>query len=144
MKAFVPGRKWLGVVVALYLVCSASVFADEAVTPIKSIMGDPELFHRQLVTLQGTVQNVISYGGHDGTNRPLCIEEFTLKDETGSIAAIYSSRCQMGDEKAMVLAVGDRILMEAVIDAPADNMRTSKGEGFGVKAQARKITRLEK
>jgi len=34
--------------------------------------------------------------------------------------------------------------MEAVIDAPADNMRTSKGEGYGVTAQARKITRLEK
>lgn len=144
MKALVSGRKWLGVVVTLYLVCGASVFADEAVTPIQSIMVDPDSFHRQIVTLKGTVKATTSYGGNDGTNRPLCIQEFTLKDETGSITAIYSTRCQVGDEKAMVLAVGDRLLMEAVIDAPADNMRTAKGEGFGVKAQARKITRLEK
>jgi hypothetical protein len=144
MKALVSGRELLGLVVALHLACGASVFADEAVTPIQSIMVDPDSFHRQIVTLQGRVKNVTSYGGNDGTNRPLCIQEFTLKDETGSIAAIYSTRCQVGDEKAMVLAVGDRLLMEAVIDAPADNMRTAKGEGFGVKAQARKITRLEK
>ena len=144
MKAFVPGRKWLRVVVVLYLACGASVFADDEVTPINSIMVDPDSFHRQLVMLKGTVKNVISYEGKDGTNRPICLQEFTLKDETGSIAAISSSRCQMGDETAMVLAVGDRVLMEAVIEAPADNMRTSKGEGFGVKAQARKITRLEK
>jgi hypothetical protein len=144
MNALVPRRKWLEMVVALYLACGASVFADEAVTPINSIMVDPDSFHRQIVMLKGTVKETISYGGNDGTNRPLCIQEFTLKDETGSIASVYSARCQMGEEKAMVLAVGDHVLMEAVIDAPADNMRTSKGEGYGVKAQARKITRLEK
>lgn len=144
MKALVFRRVLLGMVVALPFVCGATLFADEAVTSISSIMVDPDSFHRQLVMLQGTVKEVSSYGGNDGTNRPLCIQEFTLKDETGSIAAIYSALCQMGDEKAMVLAVGDRLLMEAVIDAPPDNMRTAKGEGFGVKAQARKITRLEK
>ena len=143
MKELVSRRGLLGLLAALHLACGASVFADEAVTTIKSIMVDPDSYHRRIVTLQGTVKNVVSYGGNDGTNRPLCIQEFTLKDETGSIAAIYSARCQVGNEKAMVLAVGDRVRIEAVIDAPSDNMKTSWGEGYGVKVQTTKITRLE-
>jgi hypothetical protein len=144
MKALVSRREMLGLVVALHLACGASVFADETVTPINSVIADPDSFHREFVTLKGTVTKVVLFRGNDGTNRPLCIQEFTLKDETGSIGVLYSSLCQMGDEKAMILAVGDSVLVEAIIDSPPDNIKTYKGGEYGVTAQARKVTPLEK
>lgn len=144
MKRLVSVRRLLVGVAALCLIGGASVLADEAVTPIKSIMVDPDSFHREFVTLKGTVKKVVSYGGNDGTNRPLCIQEFTLKDETGSIGVLYSSLCQVGEEKAVILSVGDRVLVEAIIDSPPDNIKTSKGKEYGVTVQARKITPLGK
>jgi len=131
-------------VVALHLACGASVFAGETATPISSIVGDPDSFNREFVTLKGTVTKVVSLGGNDGTNRPLCIQKFTLKDETGSIGVLYSSLCQVGEEKAMILAVGDSVLVEAIIDSPPDNIKSPKGGEYGVTVQARKVTRLEK
>lgn len=110
-------------------------------TAVSTILIDPSTFHRRAVMLRGTVKQVVRYGGLDYLNRPMCSQDFTLEDPTGEIPVRYEVRCKSGADVALLLHDGERVTIDATIEAPPMNVTTSKGSALGFKALARSIVR---
>lgn len=104
----------------------------------------PTAFHRSAVLLRGVVKDIGLVEGKDPFNFPLCGQGFSLEDETGLIEVVYLVKCQGGAETVEYVQNGERIVIEATIDAPPTNIKSATGSGFGFKAMATKITRAKK
>jgi hypothetical protein len=148
-KVFMAGRMGrvsassrAGVVALLFISCLVA-YAAEEVTPIASILLNPTSYHRRPVILQGIAKEVSEYDGRDFINQPQCSQGFTLEDDTGAIKVVSMSKCQAGDERAVMLGEGDRVLIHATIEAPPDNFKDARGSLFDYKALATKVTRAK-
>jgi hypothetical protein len=51
------------------------------------------------------------------------------------------TRCQAGEEKAVPVSVGERLLISGTVDAPPTNLRNSNGADLGFRVMAAKIVR---
>ena len=115
------------------------VSAADQTIPIGKIMSNPAGFHRKLVRMQGRVHAIGTRSGRDVTAQSLCGQDFDLTDGTGTIRVVYLVRCQ-GDAVTTEPARDGMVLqVEALIEAPPDNVKSSSGTDFTATALARQI-----
>jgi hypothetical protein len=144
MKQTVGGRRRLYWIAGVALLWSVSVWAQQEITTIGAIVGSPVVFHRKPVVVQGIVKDVHTFKEHDVTGRPLCSQGFRLEDGTGTLEVFYKTRCQVGEETAVSVVDGDRLIVEATVQAPPTNLRMADGQEFGLWVEATKIVRQPK
>ena len=131
----------IGTTLALMLVSSMAISADESVTSVGTVLVNPVSFHRKPVMVQGLAKEVATYERKVLLGREQCGQEFKLEDETGVMDVVWKAWCQNGEEKAVFVAPGDRITVHATIEAPPGNVKNASGSDFGFKAVATKIVR---
>lgn len=115
------------------------VSAADQTIPIGEIISNPAGFHRKLVRIQGRVHAIGARSGRDVTAQSLCGQDFDLEDDTGSIRVVYLVRCQGDAAKTEPARDGKVVQVEALIEAPPDNVKTSSGTEFTATALARQI-----
>jgi hypothetical protein len=131
-------------VLTVCLFSSTGMSAEEVMTPVGRVLLNPVSFHRTPVILQGVVKALTMYEERVVLGRLQCAQGFKLQDDTGVIDVIWNGWCQIGEEKAVTVAVGDGLLVHATIEAPPDNLRDTQGSDFGLKAVATKVVRTPK
>lgn len=139
MKAIRSGKRYLASAAALFLVCAASVFAAEAVS-VESIMKHPESFHRKMITLTGTANGVVQNLGRTGYSQ-ICVQDFNLNDGTGTIPVRYLALCETVDEKVVTVREGDRVVVDATMDVPPENVGITSGVTSRLRAMATQVTK---
>ena len=139
MKAIRSGKRWLVSASRLFLVSAASVFAAEAVS-VESILKHPDSYNRRMVTLTGTASGVVQNGGRSGYSQ-ICDQDFSLNDGTGTIPVRYLALCEMGQEKVVTVREGDRVVVNATMDVPPENVGRADGQPDRLRAMATQITK---
>ena len=134
-----PERRLLVLVSALTLVCATSVLAAVAAS-VESILKHPGSFHRQMITLTGTAKGVVQNEGRTGY-RQICVQDFNLDDGTGTIPVRYLALCETVDEKVVTVHEGDRVVVNATMDVPPENVGRPDGEPDRLRAMATQITK---
>jgi hypothetical protein len=129
------------VAVGLSAVClgGVPVLAADTLIPIGEIISNPAGFHRKLVRIQGRVHAIGTRSGRDVTAQSLCGQDFDLEDSTGTIRVVYLVRCQEDASKTEPARDGMVMQVEALIEAPPANVKSSSGSEFTVTALARQI-----
>ncbi len=87
--------------------------AGWAAEPVKidSLITYPEAYKMKVVQVEGTVRNYrMNHFIGNNTKLEKCIQTFSVEDETGTVAAIYATICQMG---TVMLKGGDQVTIEA-------------------------------
>lgn len=127
--------------VGLSVVCCGAepVSAADRTVPIGEILSNPAGFHRKLVRIQGRVHAIGTRSGRDVTAQSLCGQDFDLEDVTGTIRVVYLVRCQGDPSKTEPARDGMVMEVEALIEAPSSNVKSSSGTEFTVTALARHI-----
>ncbi|MDH5640161.1 MAG: hypothetical protein OEY28_02620 [Nitrospira sp.] len=121
---------------------AAAGWAAEPVTPIASLLANPNAVHRKVFKLEGTAKNVAVFSGSEArTNQPLCGADFDLEDESGSLLVLYHVRCQSGKHKAFTVGDGMRVVIDGYMEAPPTVQRYADGKDFGVKFMAQSVTK---
>ncbi len=97
------------------LILSAGLLATGtwAAEPVKisSLLTYPEAHKMKVVQVEGTVSRYrLNHFIGNRTKLEKCIQDFSLADDTGTIAATYATICQMG---TVMLKDGDRVTVEA-------------------------------
>ena len=115
------------------------VSAADQIVPIGEIMSNPAGFHRKLVRIQGRVHAIGTRSGRDVTAQSLCGQDFDLTDGTGTIRVVYLVRCQADAAKTEPARDGKVMQVEALIEAPSSNIKSSSGTDFTATALARQI-----
>lgn len=123
---------------AACLVGAAIVMADQPI-PIGEILSNPTGFHRKVVSLQGTVHVIGTRSGRNVAVQSLCGQDFDLTDGTGTIRVVYLVRCQEDASQTEPARDGMVVQVEALIEAPPDNVKSSSGNDFTATALARHI-----
>ena len=77
--------------------------------------------------------------GRDVTAQSLCGQDFDLTDGTGTIRVVYLVRCQADAAKTEPALDGKAMQVEALIEAPSSNIKSSSGTDFTATALARQI-----
>ena len=115
------------------------VSAADQIVPIGEILSNPAGFHRKLVRIQGRVHAIGTRSGRDVTAQSLCGQDFDLTDGTGTIRVVYLVRCQADAAKTEPARDGKVMQVEALIEAPSSNIKSSSGTDFTATALARQI-----
>ena len=115
------------------------VSAADQIVPIGEIMSNPAGFHRKLVRIQGRMHAIGTRSGRDVTAQSLCGQDFDLTDGTGTIRVVYLVRCQADAAKTEPARDGKAMQVEALIEAPSSNIKSSSGTDFTATALARQI-----
>jgi hypothetical protein len=139
LKAIRPERRWLLLASALFLVSAASVVAADAVS-VESILQHPHSYQRQMVTLTGTASGVVQNLGRSGYSQ-ICIQDFNLNDGTGTIPVRYLALCETVDEKVVTVHEGNRVVVNATVDVPPENIGITSGEAPRFRAMATQVTK---
>ena len=139
MKAIKSRKRWLASASTLFLVCAASVFAAEAVS-VESILKHPGSYQRRMVTLTGTANGVVQNLGRSGYSQ-ICVQDFGLNDGTGTIPVRYLALCEMGQEKVVTVHEGDRVVVNATMDVPPENVGRADGQSDRLRAMATQVTK---
>jgi hypothetical protein len=113
--------------------------AADQIIPIGEILSNPAGFHRKVVRMQGRVHAIGTRSGRDVTAQSLCGQDFDLEDSTGTIRVVYLVRCQADAAKTEPARDGMVLQVEALIEAPSANVKSSSGSEFTVTALARQI-----
>ncbi len=149
-----PSRKAVKLPLALQLACfslitTQAIFAEEPLA-IGSILKVPGDYHLQVVTLEGSVQDMEPVQQYRLMGRECASVRFRLEDKTGSIQVLVPGPCGNPGLAAPFIpgfTNGDRVLMEARIEAPG--YYTGQGLPPGgnvrgtVEAVAKKVWRSE-
>ena len=104
-------------------------------TTIQDILGDPAAFHLRQAALQGTVRQVQPLDPYETPSGTRCYGAylFQLDDDTGSISVAVPGLCGVPLVKDPDVEDGDRVLVEATIQAPSHG-------GYALSLQGLKIT----
>ncbi len=105
--------------------------------PIADILAEPSVYHLRQVTIQGTVRNVQPmdpYQLPSGTN---CYGayRFMLEDETTAIAVAVQGLCGIPTVKDPDVDDGDRVTVDAIIQAPSHGGYNLDLRGFIITAE---------
>lgn len=128
------------VIVLLILIGSEyalNVQAEEPIAPIGMLLVNPSAFHRKLLKVQGTVNEVRPYSLFEVSSS--CGARFKITDESGTIEVSYRQRCQVGDERPTVIAEGTRVIVEGSMEAPSSVMRNPDGKENEVAIYAKSV-----
>lgn len=139
LKAIRSERRWASLSSALFLVSAASVFAADAVS-VESILKHPDSYHRRMVMLTGTASGVAQNLGRSGYSQ-ICLQDFNLNDGTGTIPVRYLALCETMDEKVVTVREGDRVVVNATMDVPPENVGITSGEAPRLRAMATQVTK---
>ena len=115
------------------------MFAGDVVS-VESILKYPDSFQRQMVTLTGTAKGVVQNLGRNGYSQ-VCIQDFNLDDGTGTIPVRYLALCETVDEKVVTVHESDRVVVNATVDVPPENIGSTAGDPPRFMAMATKITK---
>lgn len=129
----------MGVGILAVSVGGEPVSAADQTIPIGEILSNPAGFHRKLVRIKGTVHVIGTRSGRDVTAQSLCGQDFDLEDVTGTIRVVYLVRCQGDVGKTEPARDGKVVQVEALIEAPSSNVKSSSGSEFTATALARHI-----
>lgn len=127
--------------IGVLTVCVGGVpaFAADQIIPIEKILSNPTGFHRKVVRIQGKVHVIGTRSGRNVAVQSLCGQDFDLEDSTGTIRVVYLVRCQEDESLTQPARHGMVMQVEALIEAPPDNVKSSSGSDFTATALARKI-----
>ena len=123
---------------AICLVGEPVSAADQTI-PIEEILSNPAGFHRTVVRIQGKVHVIGTRSGRNVAVQSLCGQDFDLTDGTGTIRVVYLVRCQDDPGKTEPARDGMVLQVEALIEAPSSNIKSSSGTDFTATALARQI-----
>jgi hypothetical protein len=121
------------------LVCSMSLwwtqsFSAEDPLTIGTILEDVEAYHLRMVTMKGTVRDVRERGPYVLPNGTACYGAYTflLEDDSGMLEVAVVGICGPPALRYPEVANGDRILLQAEIQAPGHGgmARNLDGEFF--------------
>jgi hypothetical protein len=73
------------------------------------------------------------------TAQSLCGQDFDLEDSTGTIRVVYLVRCQADATKTEPARDGMVLQVEALIEAPSSNIKSSNGTDLPTTALARQV-----
>ena len=139
LKAIGLERRWLPLASALLLVSAVSVVAADAVS-VASILQYPDSYQRQMVTLTGTASGVVQNLGRTGYSQ-VCIQDFNLNDGTGTIPVRYLALCETVDAKVVTVHEGNRVVVNATVDVPPENIGITSGDPPRFRAMATMVTK---
>ena len=131
----------LGICLAMLFGGSTILAGEEIVTPISTILRSSSSFHRRPVLLQGMVKALTLYETREILGRLQCAQGFDLDDGTGLLYIVWTSWCQIGEEKAVMAVQGESFKVFATIEAPPENVKDASGSEFVIKAVATKLMR---
>lgn len=130
----------LAVIMMCGMIAAVVGWAAEPMTPIDTLLVNPTAMHRKVFKLEGTAKNVAVYSGAEiSSNQPLCGADFDLEDDTGTILVLYHVRCRSGNQQAVVIDNGMRLVIDGYLEAPPTVLRYSDGKDFGVKFMAQSV-----
>ena len=134
-----PWQAIVGIGVLAVALGGKPVSAEDQTIPIGKILSNPAGFHRKVVSIQGTVHVIGTRSGRNVAVQSLCGQDFDLTDGTGSIRVVYLVRFQGDAAKTEPARDGTIVQVEALIESPPDNVKTSSGTEFTATALARQI-----
>jgi len=123
---------------SLCLAYAASVVAADVVS-VDSILKHPSSYQRRMVTLTGTASGVVQNLGRSGYSQ-ICVQDFNLNDGTGTIPVRYLALCETVDEKVVTVRESDRVVVNATVDAPPENVGIT-GDTPRLRAMATEVTK---
>jgi cytochrome c-type biogenesis protein CcmE len=95
---------------SLALLVSAGLSWAADTVKISSLLADPPGYNMKLVRVEGTVVNLqMQHFIGSMTKLEKCVQRFMVKDETGTIQAVYTTICPNDS----MLRNGDHVTMEA-------------------------------
>lgn len=98
---------WIAILVG---VTATVAWATEPVK-IASLLNDPKGYNMRLVQVDGEVTaHQMNHFIGSVSKLEKCVQRFLVKDDTGSIEAVYTTLCQKGTP---LLESGDHVTMEA-------------------------------
>lgn len=124
-------RSWINILLLLLLISVAAgpVFADGDIpVPIGKILGDPEGYHLMGLTLRGTVSSLNALEPYYIPSGAVCYGAYTfqIEDDSGTLQMAIPGVCGARFYRPAPAADGDRVLLEANIQAPG-RLGTFKG-----------------
>ncbi len=100
---------WGAVVLVIGLFAPISWAGD--VVKINSLLTDPESYKMKIVRVEGMViGHRMNHFIGNVTKLEKCIQQFMVRDDTGTINANYATICSMG---GIILQNGDHVTIEA-------------------------------
>jgi len=100
----------LGLTGLIMSLVAGLAWAGEPVT-IGSLHADPRGYNLKLVNVDGVVVgHRMNHFIGSMSKLEKCVQNFALKDDTGTIDAVYATLCQKG---GVILENGDRVTVEA-------------------------------
>lgn len=131
-------RRWVIVLlIILGYESTLNVRAEEPITSIGMLLVNPSAFHRKLLKVQGTVNEVRPYSLFEMSSS--CGARFKITDESGTIEVSYRQLCQVGDERPTVVAEGIRVIVEGSMEAPSSVMRNPDGKENEIAIYAKSV-----
>ena len=102
--------RWLGLA-GLAVGLSVSLSWAAELVKIGSLQADPRSYNMKLVNVEGVVvAHRMNHFIGSVSKLEKCIQNFMLKDDTGTIDAVYATLCQKG---GAILESGDHVTVEA-------------------------------
>ena len=138
-----PVRVFVGCM-AILLSGTTGSFAEDTVK-IGTILSNSGSYVNQIVSVAGTVRSPrLEQYKSNITGTIKCNQYFTLADETGSIPVISFSQCAIGGQEAIILVNGDRVLVEANVEAPGSDTSVLGGKAMPLHLNVRRLSRSGK
>lgn len=136
-----PVRVFVG---CMAILLPEATFAEDTVK-IGAILSNSGSYVNQIVSVAGTVRSPRLQRYKSGVTGTLkCNQYFTLVDETGVIPAVSLSQCAIGGQEAIILEQGDRVLVEANVEAPGSDTTVLGGQAMPLHLNVRKLSRSGK
>ncbi len=113
--------RWFSILLLLISIAAGPVFADgDEPVPIGKILQDPEGYHLTGVTLRGTVSSLNALEPYYAPSGAGCYGAYTfqIRDGSGSLQMAILGICGTRFYRPAPTADGDRVLIEANIQAP--------------------------
>ena len=113
----------LGMSLVAVSVCASLAWATDLLK-ISSLLADPRGYNMRLVRVEGIVlDHRIEHFIGNFSKLEKCIQQFMVKDDTGSIQAVYATLCP-GD--LVILQNGDHVTLEAHFSGVLDVRSVTK------------------
>lgn len=105
--------------------------------PIADILAEPGVYHLRQVTIQGTVRNVQPMDPYRQPNGTSCYGAyvFMLEDETTAMSVAVLGLCGIPHVKDPDVEEGDRVTVDATIQAPSHGGYNLTLQGFIIAAE---------
>ena len=119
----VGGLSRLGMSLVVMSVCASLAWATDLLK-ISSLLADPRGYNMRLVRVEGIVlDHRIEHFIGNFSKLEKCIQQFMVKDDTGSIQAVYATLCP---SDLVILQNGDHVTLEAHFSGVLDVRSVTK------------------